>query len=67
MAGLTQLVNNWRRWLGPTPDQGLCVDAESGWVARPKTEPMSVVIVAISASYPRIFLSIVDSPACPAV
>jgi hypothetical protein len=32
-----------------------------------KTEPMSVIIVAISALYPRIFLSIVDSPACPAV
>jgi len=30
-----------------------------------KTEP--VIIVAISALYPRIFLSIVDSPACPAV
>jgi len=32
-----------------------------------KTEPMARIIVAISASYPRIFLSIVDSPACPAV
>ncbi len=28
-----------------------------------KTEPMSVNIVAILALYPRIFLSIVDSPA----
>jgi hypothetical protein len=31
------------------------------------TKLMSVIIVVISALYPRTFLSIVDSPACPAV